>query len=58
MSDEASKRSTQSHDIGRIAKPIDDLLEVSVAGSFSRVGYVVRRYLEGWRDPSRLDGKP
>jgi len=57
MSDEASKRSTQSHDIGRIAKPIDDLLEVSVAGSFSRVGYVVRRYLEGWRDPSRLDGK-
>jgi dehydrogenase/reductase SDR family protein 12 len=38
-------------------KVIDGLLEVSVAGSFSRLGYVVRRHVEGWNDPGRLEGK-
>jgi NAD(P)-dependent dehydrogenase (short-subunit alcohol dehydrogenase family) len=36
---------------------IDALLEVSVAGSFSQIGYVVRRTLEAWSDPARLEGK-
>ena len=28
-----------------------------MAGSFSRIGYLVRRDLEHWNDPGRLDGK-
>lgn len=40
-----------------LTKAVDGLLEVSVVGSFSRAGYVVRRYLEGWNESSRLDGK-
>jgi dehydrogenase/reductase SDR family member 12 len=39
------------------AKAIDAVLEVSVAGSFSQLGYVVRRDLENWNEPDRLDGK-
>ncbi len=39
------------------AKAVDDLLELSVGGSYSRIGYVVRRYVEGWNDPGRLEGK-
>jgi dehydrogenase/reductase SDR family protein 12 len=42
---------------GGLAKAVDGLLELSVAGSFSRVGYLLRRCLEDWRDPSRLEGK-
>ena len=41
----------------RLAKAVDDVLEISVGGSFSRIGYVVRRRLEGWADPGRLEGK-
>jgi dehydrogenase/reductase SDR family member 12 len=40
-----------------LPKPIDGLLEVSIVGSFSRVGYAVRRYVEEWSEPVRLDGK-
>jgi NAD(P)-dependent dehydrogenase (short-subunit alcohol dehydrogenase family) len=57
MSLEPGINGTQNHDIGRIARPVDDLLEFSVVGSFSRVGYLVRSHLEGWKEPSRLDGK-
>jgi dehydrogenase/reductase SDR family member 12 len=42
---------------GALGKAIDSILELSVCGSFSRVGYVVRRYVEGWDDPGRLEGK-
>ncbi len=40
-----------------MARGIDGLLEFTVAGSFSRVGYLVRRAAEGWDDPPRVDGK-
>lgn len=36
---------------------LDGLLEVTVVGSFSRVGYVVRRAVEGWGDPPRVEGR-
>ena len=34
-----------------IAATVDDLLEISVIGSFSRVGYDVRRRLFDWAVP-------
>lgn len=40
-----------------LAKLVDDLLELTVGGSFSRVGYVARRHVERWKDPGRLEGK-
>lgn len=38
---------------------IDDALEISVVGSFSRIGYAVRRRLFGWTpaDPGSLSGQ-
>jgi dehydrogenase/reductase SDR family member 12 len=42
---------------GGLVKAVDGLLELSVGGSFSRVGYAVRRCIEGWNDPGRLEGK-
>ncbi len=36
---------------------VDKLLETSVVGSFSRVGYAVRSRLEGWIDPPSLAGQ-
>jgi NAD(P)-dependent dehydrogenase (short-subunit alcohol dehydrogenase family) len=38
---------------------VDDGLEITVVGSFSRVGYVARRRLFGWRDPlpGTLEGR-
>jgi NAD(P)-dependent dehydrogenase (short-subunit alcohol dehydrogenase family) len=39
------------------ANVVDALLEVSVVGSFSRVGYLVRRRMDRWDSPERLDGK-
>jgi NAD(P)-dependent dehydrogenase (short-subunit alcohol dehydrogenase family) len=36
---------------------VDTLLELSIGGSFSRIGYVVRQRIESWSDPERLDGK-
>ncbi len=32
---------------------VDALLELTIVGSFSRVGYVLRRRLYGWEDPAR-----
>lgn len=40
-----------------VVKALDGLLEGSVIGGFSRVGYLVRRVVEGWADPPRADGK-
>ncbi len=51
----ASGRKTNIPD--RVVDAVDGLLELSVVGSFSRVGYLVRRSLEGWVDPDRLDDK-
>ena len=34
-----------------LARTVDVLLEATVAGSFSRLGYEARRRLEGWEDP-------
>jgi NAD(P)-dependent dehydrogenase (short-subunit alcohol dehydrogenase family) len=36
----------------RIASLLDTILEISVVGSFSRPGYVMRRRLFGWSDPA------
>lgn len=36
----------------RIANALDDALEVTVVGSFSRIGPVVRRRLHGWTEAS------
>jgi NAD(P)-dependent dehydrogenase (short-subunit alcohol dehydrogenase family) len=38
-------------------RAVDQALEASVVGGFSRVGYAVRRYLEKWNNPQRLEGK-
>ena len=38
-------------------RAIDALLELSIGGSFSRLGYFVRRHVEHWSDPGRVDGK-
>ena len=41
-----------------LAAVIDDLLEITVIGSFSRIGYGVRRRLFGWTHAAgRLDGR-
>ena len=40
-----------------MAAVVDDLLEITVIGSFSRIGYGVRRRLFGWTHAAgRLDG--
>ena len=52
-----SPSTTRATDRGGLAKAVDGLLELSVAGSFSQVGYVLRHCLEDWRDPGRLEGK-
>jgi len=39
------------------ALAVDRLLEVTVAGSFSRVGYATRSRVEGWIDPPSLAGR-
>ena len=36
---------------------VDGLLEATVVGSVSRLGYVVRRAVEHWEDPPRVDGR-
>lgn len=42
---------------GHLSEVVDRLLELSVVGSFSRIGFAVRQRLEGWGEPQRLDGK-
>lgn len=53
---EASGRPAQPS-AGRFARALDGLLEVTIAGSFSRVGFLARRATQAWPDPPRLDGK-
>jgi dehydrogenase/reductase SDR family member 12 len=48
---------TKTWRTGPLAATVDGLLELTVVGSFSRVGFVVRRRVEGWSDPSRLEGR-
>ena len=38
-------------------RAVDALLELSIGGGFSRLGFVVRQRVESWSDPDRLDGK-
>jgi dehydrogenase/reductase SDR family protein 12 len=40
-----------------LAGVVDELLEATVFGSFSKIGIAVRRRIEEWPDPPRLDGK-
>ncbi len=42
---------------GPMARLLDGVLEATVVGSFSRVGYLARRATQGWGDPPRLEGK-
>ena len=40
-----------------VATAVDELLEASVVGSFSRIGPAVRSRLAGWRTPPSMEGK-
>lgn len=40
-----------------IESALDAALEGSIVGSFSRIGFEVRRVTDRWDDPPRLDGK-
>ncbi|HQU25787.1 MAG TPA: SDR family NAD(P)-dependent oxidoreductase, partial [Acidimicrobiales bacterium] len=40
-----------------LARVVDAALEASVVGSFTRVGDGVRRRVEHWGPPARLDGR-
>lgn len=40
-----------------LSEAVDRSLEVSIAGSFSRIGYLARRAVSCWPDPPRLDGR-
>src|ERR1700733_11351956 len=40
-----------------LAKAVDAVLELSVVGSFSRAGFVIRHKLEEWSDPGCLEDK-
>jgi dehydrogenase/reductase SDR family protein 12 len=46
-----------ARDAARLARPVDALLEATVAGSFSRLGYLARRSIERWGQPQRMDGR-
>lgn len=40
-----------------LAKALDATLEATIAGSFSRVGWMARRATQRWPEPPRLDGR-
>jgi NAD(P)-dependent dehydrogenase (short-subunit alcohol dehydrogenase family) len=40
-----------------VARVVDELLEATVAGSFSAIGPAVRRPLAGWAEPPSMEGK-
>ncbi len=42
---------------GQLAHVVDEVLETSVVGSFTRLGYVARSRLEQWRDPNFALGR-
>ncbi len=50
-------REKSAHPPAPLARALDALLEATVVGSFSRLGYLVRRAVEDWDDPSRIDGE-
>lgn len=52
-----TSRGGRAHPPTPLARALDALLEATVVGSFSRVGYLARRAAEGWDDPPRADGK-
>lgn len=53
----SGSRQAAGRDSRPLAVVIDRMLEATVAGSFSRLGYLVRRAVEGWDDAPRIDGK-
>jgi NAD(P)-dependent dehydrogenase (short-subunit alcohol dehydrogenase family) len=40
-----------------VAATVDDLLEATIIGSFSKIGFEVRQFLWSWPAPHRVDGK-
>jgi len=52
LSGRSSRRS-----ISPSAKIVDKLADLTVGPGFSRVGFAVRRRLEHWPDPPRMDGR-
>jgi dehydrogenase/reductase SDR family protein 12 len=50
-------RDWRAHARAPLARAVDALLEATVVGSFSRVGYLARRAAERWDEPPRADGK-
>lgn len=42
---------------GQVARAADALAEATVIPSFSRVGFSLRRHLERWGEPPRMDGR-
>jgi dehydrogenase/reductase SDR family member 12 len=40
-----------------LARLLDGLLEATIVGSFSRIGWLARRATQPWPDPPRLDGR-
>ncbi len=43
--------------MGAVSAVVDEVLEGSVVGSFSRVGYEVRRRLGDWSEPAAMPGR-
>lgn len=52
-----SGRAAEQPRINLLAKILDSALEVSIVGSFSRLGYLARRSSQPWPPPPRLDGR-
>ena len=48
---------TRTPEAGPFARVLDGLLEATIAGSFSRAGFLARRATQSWPGPPRLDGK-
>jgi dehydrogenase/reductase SDR family member 12 len=42
---------------GPLARVLDGLLEATIVGSFSRIGWLARRATQPWPPPPRLDGQ-
>jgi dehydrogenase/reductase SDR family protein 12 len=54
VSRSAERTTTPSH---LVTDLVDELLEASIIGSFTRVGIATRRQVAHWGEPPRLDGK-
>ena len=42
---------------GPLARVLDGVLEATIVGSFSRIGWFVRMTTQPWREPPRMDGR-